>query len=923
MVKRLLDVPDGEKRSHLGMECPSTSVPTLFPGLHSSVGGVCLRSSAGRGHRKNVVHSVPGSAVFCPEERHGQEKGYSGPVNPEQIHSLPYLQDDNGTGCEKYSAGRRFCDFYRFKGRVLACPYCETFSQIPGVSDRKSKIQIQGYALRSQCGSSCVHQTLQTNTAGASVEGNRCSSLSGRLAGLGPDGRSVSGLYRDSPTDPGEKGLYHKLRKVKVSSQSVVRVAGDFVEHLDLVSYDSFGQGQVSQKGSEGLRQDKILDEETIGEINGQTPICLTSRPLGQGITEVHKPSPAPVCKMSQERLGGPLSQISQKITEEMVETGNSFGSSSFSSSSTDLGRIHRRVPRGMGCTFLGRSPSSGDLVINSSGLSHKYSRAGGSLPSSKEPSHSPEYSHKASFGQLYCGQLSESHGLCPVSTSQCLDYKHSSSTAIPSLGGFSLPYCRSTQCYSGRVVETQTSLLRMDHGSVDIPESLPGDVLAADRPVCDEGKSPGPSLRLSSSGRVSSGHRCIPGELGNLGQDLPVSPVSDDFKSHQCIGQFQREGSLDHSKLAKPSVVPAFDGQVTGQADSSSPFISESRRADYLLLIKQSKNIGMLDFLKSVYSDAFSLGSAEVLVNAVRGSTANQYSSIWRSFCEFLKEKDPPSISVELVLTYLRFLFFDKGLAPNTVTSYKSALARPLKLAFDIDVSDPPFPDFIKAIFNLRPNKPASPIKWSLDRVLSFALSPRFQVDVSIKDQLVVCLFLTALATGSRASELSALLRLDKNLIFSGDGVTLYPNPNFLAKNENPRFRRDPIFISRLRLEDGGPHPLCPVEHMERFLSMTAVSKSVKFFVDPVSLQDLSVHNIRLWLCKFIKWGDPGSFPRSHDLRKVASTLAFLRSMSMDEICTVTGWSSIRVFRRHYFKKISEVASTVVLLGSEAPSVS
>ena len=173
------------------------------------------------------------------------------------------------------------------------------------------------------------------------------------------------------------------------------------------------------------------------------------------------------------------------------------------------------------------------------------------------------------------------------------------------------------------------------------------------------------------------------------------------------------------------------------------------------------------------------------------------------------------------------------------------------------------------------------------------------------------------ALATGARVSELHALLRSDEFLEFSEEGVTLYPNPNFLAKNENPQNRRDPIFISRLKDERGGHHPLCPVNNLSLYLEGTARTRSFRMFVHPTSLSDLSVHKIRLSLCKFIRLGDPGSFPRAHDLRKMATSYAFFKSMSSQEICDLVGWSSIGVFKRHYLRQIEEISSSLVVLGS------
>ena len=101
----------------------------------------------------------------------------------------------------------------------------------------------------------------------------------------------------------------------------------------------------------------------------------------------------------------------------------------------------------------------------------------------------------------------------------------------------------------------------------------------------------------------------------------------------------------------------------------------------------------------------------------------------------------------------------------------------------------------------------------------------------------------------------------------------------------------------------------------------ITEESKSLKLFVIPGDLSDLSLHKLRLHLCKFIRMANPASFPRPHDLRKLATSYAFMRSMSCDEICSLVGWSSLRGFRRHYLHQISELSSPVVMLGTVFPS--
>ena len=111
-------------------------------------------------------------------------------------------------------------------------------------------------------------------------------------------------------------------------------------------------------------------------------------------------------------------------------------------------------------------------------------------------------------------------------------------------------------------------------------------------------------------------------------------------------------------------------------------------------------------------------------------------------------------------------------------------------------------------------------------------------------------------------------------------------------------------------------------MNNLRIYLRLSSATSSSKLFVNP-DLSDMTINKLRWYLCKFIRIGDPSAFPKVHDLRKVASSYAFFNSMNMEEICTLVGWSSYRVFRRHYLKKIQDVKSSMVILGVKIPGAS
>ena len=339
------------------------------------------------------------------------------------------------------------------------------------------------------------------------------------------------------------------------------------------------------------------------------------------------------------------------------------------------------------------------------------------------------------------------------------------------------------------------------------------------------------------------------------------------------------------------------------------------------MVFLRSSPPASLLEILERFYTLKYSRQSARILIKSVRTSTSRQYQSVWSTFCEFVRSRDIRSIDNETILSFFSFLFEEKKLMSATISAYRSALAKPLRLIFEIDMSQHPFVEYIRALFNIRPSLPSLNISWSLDKVLSLAMSRRFQDSPSMEDLHMRTLFLLALATGNRVSELGAILRSEEYCCFSEEGVVLFPNPNFLAKNECPQARRDSIRIPRLKDDAGSHHPLCPVHALELYLVATRGTPSLKVFVDPRNLSEISVQKIRLWMCKFIRMGDSGAFPKAHDLRKLATSFAFMKTMSGEEVCSVVGWSSIKVFKRHYLKRTQRVSSQFISLGSRISS--
>ena len=276
-------------------------------------------------------------------------------------------------------------------------------------------------------------------------------------------------------------------------------------------------------------------------------------------------------------------------------------------------------------------------------------------------------------------------------------------------------------------------------------------------------------------------------------------------------------------------------------------------------------------------------------------------------------------TMSREGVASFMRHLFDDKKLAPKTIQSYKVGFTRPLR-AWGINTSDEIFTDLIRAFGNLRPAEPYRPITWSLDKVLIMLSEVEYSSAGNLEWILSKALFLLSLATGGRISEIHALRREPEFLAFGDNDLTLISRVSFLAKNENPTHRRDPIVIPRLFDDDGSPHVLCPVAALENYIKSTNSVKTGPLFLSVKNNKPLSKAACAFHLCAVIKESQPGVFPKAHDVRKMATSLTFFANMSLTEICQRVGWASPMVFRKHYLRQIDMVIKNCVVLGKSLP---
>ena len=266
------------------------------------------------------------------------------------------------------------------------------------------------------------------------------------------------------------------------------------------------------------------------------------------------------------------------------------------------------------------------------------------------------------------------------------------------------------------------------------------------------------------------------------------------------------------------------------------------------------------------------------------------------KSVAEFLSEK------------------FDSGLQAATIRNYKSAiLAVHQGFADGATLNDGgQLALLLDGMFNTRPTQHVTVPPWNLDTVLNFLKGSPFEPlrDNTLKYVTLKTVFLVTLASGRRCSEIHALSA--SATVFSRTGVTLHVRPDFIAKNESSSFHHSSIFLPKMSMgSDISEDRLwCPVRALVYYINKTAnVRKDDQLFLTHAEPhRPASKHTLARWIVSIITNTGAVEGERAvtaHITRATASSWAFHRGISINDICNTVSGKVPTTFTSVYYKSV------------------
>lgn len=359
---------------------------------------------------------------------------------------------------------------------------------------------------------------------------------------------------------------------------------------------------------------------------------------------------------------------------------------------------------------------------------------------------------------------------------------------------------------------------------------------------------------------------------------------------SSQTTG-VQEQRSHYSSMVPRGTLVPLHPEQVH-------PSVAPKSNGSNEKWTGRIREVDRLQFLKEIYSSKFGDKVASRLLTAHRKSSNRQAQSVWNAFKKWLPA-EVTSITSQTIMEFLIACEDIKKLNPRTILNYRSQLALPIFQAFGIDLSSSSFSLLARSQFLRNPPCKQKVPQWSLDKALeTFSSDLYISPTASLSDLFLKTLFLTALASGNRASELAATIRT--GLHISEEQVVLPTQPGFLFKNQNSQNPLPPdITFPAL----GRGHTLCPATALQHYLGKTEELAHNDFlFLHPTSGKPLTSGRLSYWLAKAIVTADPNAIkPAGHDIRKFGHSIASFRTVDPKTILFNGFWHSTNVFIQKY----------------------
>ncbi|XP_068117913.1 uncharacterized protein [Hyperolius riggenbachi] len=468
---------------------------------------------------------------------------------------------------------------------------------------------------------------------------------------------------------------------------------------------------------------------------------------------------------------------------------------------------------------------------------------------------------------------------------------------------------------YTSRSTKSKTAVecrMAIEPRSISVDNICVGD--ACHRSVCQQGKYKVSSVFFPERQRQSNGSGCFVTDVGF--QSSICIPSSESVTvgiEKDC--NIQNKGDSYCSKLATKVVVSSASEIKSGGADTTSfsrQFNSDSETGCSRHQQMEVNSLVTEERILKTYG--LSDKVVDTLIKSRKKNTRAIYLKYWKTYNLWKEQSGFRSNEVATVLEFLQN-GVDKKLALSTIKVQISALS----VFLDRQLAGHPLiARFVKSIERNRPIAVKPFPKWDLSLVLKALTKPPFDCASNMNLRLLTfkTIFLVAITSARRVSELEALSCREPYCIFYNDRVVLRTSSEFIPKVGDIFYRSQeiilPSFYPNPTNDNEKQRHLLDVrqilkDYLQRVESLRKTEALFVNFTGKLVGQRASKRTIANWikLCimeayKVMETAPPKDL-KAHSTRGTATTWAFRAGASPLEICKAATWKNLGTFMRHY----------------------
>ena len=885
------------------------------------------RHSAKTRQPRILQPSVPGPKTRKPMEASNRSK------LPQQISGHIKVQDGNPRVHTSFPQKERVGHLDRPHRRLPSHPHSSSLTKVPPVPPQRRLLTVHQPSVRPSYSPLDLHQCSEGGQTFGLATGNTHSPIPGRLAGSRP---LQGGVPQTNPKvvepNPGF-GFYSELQEVRTGTFPEVRFSG-------LPFFARFGACQAHAR--------------QVDEASGYVPSPLVKVCYQCKDSYVHHWI---TCINGEDSQTGQdaYETFSMASLEDSLEISDASGYSNPLESEDDTTRgmvvrpqkratrrvsppkgtrktyLYRRLKRRLGRALRSRLNRRG-LVSHRKSSPHQPFGIKGSSPSATVlQDHLQEQSRSHCLGQHLRSVLHKQTGRHKIRRTLRSNVENSDMVQSQQRHTQSKTHTRIPQCDSGWPLKEEPD---PKHRVVAISTSFQTNIKDMGKspsgPFCNQAEHKTPLVRLSDPGPPSLGSRRLEHSMGESGC-IRFSPNRPPAQGYTETPVTNVQASSDRPRLAIKTMVLGPSGNVAGRTStvtSNANLTQTTNEQHFPLQPGLPQPPRLVSRSTALQQRGFTAEVADRIAAPQRLSTRAIYTSKWSVFQRWCMEQqvDFRSPSIGDICNFFWYLFHDLNRCPSTIEGYRTAIADTLGNS-DLNIgSNTDIARLIASFYRDKPKKSRPLPKWDLALVLHKLTQPPFepQEECTLKLTTWKTVFLLALASGKRHSEIHAWTHDGTLCLGNWEQVQLTPSPSFIAKNqlakEGPHIV-SPVIIPALKSDQDSQNLdilLCPVRALKQYLDRTKDSRTGRHLLF-ISYKlghskDIQCSTISSWIKHTIQFCYSRAEStdmvltgvKAHDIRAFAASKAFYGGASLDQIMQACQWRSHNTFTKFYLKDLT-----------------